>query len=213
MTATIRPITFAEWREKIAPMWDVEPQSIPIVNNPYRVIQYPVGEWHHRICFIPVEYAEDGVVVGYNSIYNVSDTTLRFRGIYVLPEHRGRGVGHRMCLKTAGLFQAPFHRVIGFYKAAGVQRFLDHGEMRYAPISPLWSEFSKTKLYVLYRDREPAPDSDLIENNRRFIDHNLHTYGFGGSNNLNCSWSDAEWLEFVKNDAESYPDVGLRLDF
>lgn len=194
-------------------MWDVPAMTIPIVNNPYRVIQYDLLSARNKVCFFPIEYSEDGIVKGYNSIYNISDSVLRFRGIYVLPEHRGKGVGHRMCEETVEVFPKSFYRVIGFYKEGGVQRFLDHGGMKEAPVSPLWSEFSQTHLKILYRDRHPKPNEREVGINRLFLNHNWPTYGFGGSNNMRRTWSDDEWSEFAGNDFNHYPDERISLDW
>lgn len=209
----IRTIPFQTWREKIAPMWNVPPSSIPIVNNPFRVIEYDLIQARDRICFFPIEYSEDGVVKGYNSIYNISDSTLRFRGIYVLPGYRGKGVGHRMCNETIRAFPETFNRIIGFYKSQGVQRFLEHGGMKEAPVEPLWSEFSQTELKILYRDRHPKPDEKTLSVNRMFLEHHWPDQGFGGKNNLSMTWNDDEWKEFAEADFNNYPDVGLNTNW
>lgn len=69
----IRAIPFSEWQIGIAPLWKVEePSTIPILNNPFRIIQYNLPDWRSRILFFPIEYREEGVVKGYTSIYNIS---------------------------------------------------------------------------------------------------------------------------------------------
>ena len=89
-------INWSDFREGIAPLWKTDPNTIPIFNNPYHIIQYPQHLCHNSIVLFPVCYKVDGKPVAYSCVYNLSDTVIRTRGIFVLEEHRGKGYGHKI---------------------------------------------------------------------------------------------------------------------
>jgi GNAT superfamily N-acetyltransferase len=212
----IEVIPFGSFQQGIAPLWyaDDRPQDIPIYNNPYRIIQYPVMEQHCRVLYFPIRYIENGETKCYSSIYNISDSVIRIRGIFVLPEHRGHGVGHRMIDEMVNLFPSTFHRVVGFWREDSYERFVQHSRMSIVPGTDwIWSEFSKVNMRFLYRDRGRRPSPDDLAANRSFIDDNLAEHGFGGRMNLGRSWSDDEWVEFVSANEGTYPDLKIDLDF
>jgi hypothetical protein len=117
-----------------------------------------------------------------------------------------------MCFETTDLFPVSFFRVIGFYKENGLSNFVKNG-MRTAPVKPMWSNFSNSYLHILYRDRQELPSSDEIIQNREFILTRHPVRGFGGTNNLNFSWNDDDWMSYAKNDFEHYEDIGLDLNW
>lgn len=212
----VEPIRFAEFQKGIAPLWyaDSDPASIPIYNNPYQIIAYPEAEQRHRVIFLPVRYSEDGVVKGYSSVYNISDSILRVRGIYVLPEHRGKGVGHRMMREMVDLWPKTFYRVVGFWRENSYARFMRHSGMKIVPGTDwIWSEFSKVNMRMLYWDRAERPTESNLGCNRFFIRENLYRFGFGGRFNLNREWTDEEWSTFVAQNRGNYEPLGINLDF
>ena len=211
----IQIIPWKTFQEGIAPLWNVDdPKTIPILNNPYRIIRYPVMEWRNKIVFFPCRFIDPKTkeVLGYTSIYNLSDEVLRIRGIYVLPEHRGKGVGHQIWQAAAELFPSGFHRVFGFWREDSAPRFIQHSDMAITPGTDwLWSEFSKVNMRFLYRDRGQRV-SDLTAN-RLFLAYKHAEYGLGGTNNLSRTWTDDEWIAFAGDHQHAYPDAGINLDF
>lgn len=206
-------IPWSEFQKGIAPLWKAsDPKSIPILNNPYRLIRYPWTEWRERLIYFPCRLMDGKVPVAYTSIYNLSDCVTRIRGIYVLPGHRGHGVGHRIWQEAAKLFPAGFHRTIGFWREDSAPRFIKHSNMDILPGTDwFWSDFSQVNMRLLYRDHGPRP-TDLIPN-QLFLQYKREEFGIGGSNNLDRSWTDAEWEEFAQPYAENYPDGHINIDF
>lgn len=205
----IEIIPWSDFQNEIAEMWGVDnPISIPIINNPYRVIDYPLEQWRDEMLYFPIAFSEEGIIKGFTMFYNVSNSVIRVRGIYIKPEYRGAGAGHRMVEQGWNeLFPASFTRLIGFYREEGVERFLRHGGMKVLEGSPkLWSDFSATHLRVLYRDR----DDDKSTTSADFIREHRARFSAGGANNLATAWSASAWAEFAKPHAEVYPEVDLR---
>lgn len=209
-------IPFSEWQVGIAPLWSMEdrPHEIPIINNPFQIIQYPLADWPEKVCFLPIEYSEDGVVKGYTSMYNISDSVLRIRGIYVLPEHRGQGVGHRMWQEAATAYPETFYRVTGFWREDSAPKFIQHSGMTIVPATGwIWSDFSKVNMRFLYKDRRARPNGYELLVNQDFLREMAPQYGYGGSNNLNKTWTKEEWLEFAEPHAYAYKNTGLPINF
>jgi GNAT superfamily N-acetyltransferase len=209
----IESITFEQFQHGIADLWHAsDPSSIPIYNNPYGIIEYPIDERARKIIVRCARYSENGVTKGYSSIYNINDCMLRYRGIYIFPEYRGEGAGHRMCQEMLDLYPITFYRVFGFYRQSSFERFVKYGAMKPVPSTDwIWSEFSNTHLRLLYRDRGERP-SDMSAN-QDFIADNISQYGMGGSYNLACSWSDQEWVDYMTLHTGNYTDLNLRLHF
>lgn len=210
---TLEIIPWSEFQVGIAPLWNVDdPATIPILNNPYRIIRYPVQEWRDRIIFFPCRWVVKGEAVAYTSIYNVSDEVTRIRGIYVLPEHRGRGYGHMILRAAMECFPEGFHRTVGFWREDSAPGFVRHSSMAIVPGTDwFWSDYSGVNMRLLYRDRGPHP-GDLTAN-RLFIEYSHETYGLGGTNNLDRAWSDDEWTSFAAPHEFSYPDGKISLTF
>lgn len=202
----IESISFAEFQNGIAPLWQAsDPSSIPIYNNPYHIIQYTPDQIPQRMLYRCVQYLHDGEVAGYSSIYNISDTILRIRGIYVLPQFRGKGIGHQMWKQMADLFPQSFYRVVGFWRESSYQRFIEYSNMQIVPNTDwIWSDFSKVRMKFLYYDRgEPA-------DNIGYLRDNLAQYGLGGSCNLK---GERDWGQYIQTHAGNYPDLNIDLDF
>ncbi len=210
------PMEIIPWKDfqaAIAPMWGIEDAaSIPIINNPYRVISYPVEEWPTKVLHYPLRFVEDGQTKGYTCVYNVSDTVVRIRGIYILPEFRGSGAGMRMTQAALGMFPIGFNRLIGFFKETTAQKFIDHCGFKPFPNADwLWSEYQQIRLRAMYWDRGVIPSKPIA--NRKFIDSELDRFGFGGTNNLNTEWTVEEWIEYATPHVTAYREVGLSLRF
>jgi hypothetical protein len=207
-------VTWDEFQEGIAPLWKVIPNTIPIFNNPYSIIQYDESVWHTDIVYFPAKYVVDGKTVGYISIYNLSDMHIRPRGIYILPEYRSQGLGHEMQTAAWDLFPKSFYRAFIWSREENVERFSQHSNMKIVPGgSNIWSEFSKLYMFFMYADRDQYPTDEQIQNNKQFIKDNFAQYSLGGINNLNVSWSVTEWSKYFKEHQGNYIDLGLNLNF
>ena len=207
-------IPWGEFQTGIAPLWKVTPNSIPIFNNPYKIIHYDQSKWHTDIIYFPAKYIVNNETVGYISIYNLSDIHIRPRGIYILPEHRGKGLGHRMQKAAWDLFPKSFYRSFIWSREENVERFSLHSNMKVVPGgSNVWSEFSKLYMFFMYADRDRYPTDEQIEINKQFIKNNRDQYSFGGSNNLNVSWNDEQWSKYFKDHQGNYIDLDLNLNF
>lgn len=201
----IEVIPWEEFCEGIAPLWKVDdPKNIPIVNNPFQIIQYPLEEWSSKIIYFPCKFVcpSSGVTQGYTSIYNISDTILRIRGIYVLPDHRGLGIGHKIWQMATNLFPSTFYRTVGFWREDSAPRFIKYSGMNIVPGTDwFWSNYSQVNMRLLYKDRT----TDFFDPD--FIDKNISTYGLGGSNNTK------QWSDSFLSHAYSYERANINLNF
>jgi len=206
-------IPWNEFQIGIAPLWNsTNPKTIPIFNNPYGIIQLPIEQWKDIIYF-PCEYVVNEKVVGYISIYNLSDIHIRPRGIYIKPEHRGRALGHQMQVACWNLFPKSFYRAFIWSRAENVDRFCKHSKMNVLPGGGnIWSEFGQDFQYLLYSDRDPYPNDISKEYNLHFLQKNKEKYSLGGTNNLNVSWSDDKWLQYFETHKGNYQELNLNLD-
>lgn len=211
----IEIIPFAKWQEGIAPLWDsTTPSDIPIYNDPFGIIRYPLADRPSSIIFMPVQFRKDGVIMGYSSVYNISDSILRIRGVYILPEFRGHGVAHQMVDEMIAMWPKAFYRTIGFWREDSYSKFIQHSGMDIVPETDwLWSKYSSTKMKLLYRDRGKPPAIGQVGCNRLFINGAIARYGMGGSNNLNVEWSEDEWLSYFTKNRGEYDNLECDLDF
>jgi len=207
-------ISWQEFQEGIAPLWNAkDPTTIPIFNNPYGIIQYDISKWKDIIYF-PCEYVVNNNVVGYISIYNLSDVHIRPRGIYIKPEYRGRALGHQMQSDCWDLFPKTFYRAFIWSRSENVDRFCKHSGMNIVPGGGnIWSDFGQDFQYLLYRDRSNYPNDISREYNLNFLIEHHKKFSLGGTNNLNVSWSDNEWQEYFTMHKGNYQELDLNLDF
>jgi hypothetical protein len=214
VTNSLNIIPWQEFQKGIAPLWNAEdPDTIPIFNNPYGIIQYDPSDWKDIIYF-PCEYVVNDKVVGYISIYNLSDMHIRPRGIYRKPEHRGRAFGHQMQIDCWNLFPQSFYRAFIWSRAENVERFCKHSNMNIVPGGGnIWSEFGQDFQYFLYSDRSRQPKLDLLDVNKAFLLTHRDKYSLGGTNNLNVSWSQEQWYEYFNTHKGNYQELDLDLDF
>ena len=207
-------VSWSEFQEGIAPLWKTDPSTIPIFNNPYSIIQYDESVWHTDIVYFPAKYVVDSETVGYISIYNLSDSHIRPRGIYILPEYRGQGLGHEMQKAAWDLFPKSFYRAFIWSREENVERFSQHSDMKIVPGgSNVWSEFSKLYMFFMYADRAQRPTGLQIQANKQFIKNNHEQYSFGGTNNLNVSWNNEQWSKYFKEHQGNYIDLDINLNF
>lgn len=213
MKNNLQVISWKEFQKGIAPLWNSNnPDTIPIFNNPYGIIQYPRNLWKDIIYF-PCKYVIDDKIIGYISIYNLSDMHIRPRGIYILPEFRGRGHGHLMHKACWDLFPQTFYRAFIWSRAENLERFCKHSNMYILPGGGnIWSEFGQDFQYFLYNERSTFPDQYQIKQNKKFLKSNRRKYSLGGTNNLNVSWSDNEWLDYFETHKGNYQELNLDLD-
>lgn len=210
----LKIINWKEFQKGIAPLWNsTNPKTIPIFNNPYGIIQYDRMQWKDIIYF-PCKYVIDNITVGYISIYNLSDTHIRPRGIYIKPAYRGRALGHKMQQDCWDLFPKSFYRAFIWSRAENIERFCKHSKMNIVPGGGnIWSEFGQDFQYFLYNDRAPFPNKEDIQNNIDFLKRHQNEYSLGGTNNLNVSWTDGQWNDYFQTHKGNYQELHLNLDF
>lgn len=208
-------ITWSDFQQGIAPLWKAKPNTIPIFNNPYHIIQYPQHMWHTSIVLFPVCYIVDDEPVAYSCVYNLSDSVIRTRGIFVKEEHRGKGYGHKIQKAQWDIFPKTFHRAFGFWREDSAPRFEKYSGMKQVPGTDwIWSDFSQVNMKFLYWDRRDTKPKDIErEYNIHFIASNKQKYGFGGTNNLNVDWDLEEWDTYFDTHKGNYEDLQINLDF
>lgn len=211
----IELIRWEDFQRGIAPLWNqANPSTIPIFNNPYGIIQYEESEWHEKIIYFPARYLLDNEVVGYISIYNLSDCHIRPRGIYILPEFRGKGLGHRMQKAAWDLFPKTFYRAFIWSREENVERFSKHSCMSVVPGgSNIWSEFSQLYMFFMYADRASKPSDHQIQQNKMFLSQHRDKFSLGGTNNLNNDWDSTAWSKYFKEHKGNYTLLNLNLNF
>jgi hypothetical protein len=208
-------ITWSNFQKGIAPLWKAEdPSTIPIVNNPYHIIQYPQHLWPSEIILFPVAWMVDEKPVAYSCVYNLSDKVIRTRGIFVLEEHRGKGYGHKIQKAQWDLFPDTFYRAFGFWREDSAPRFQKYSHMKIVPGTDwIWSDFSKVNMRFLYLDRGPKPTDEGIEDNISFIAKHKNQYSYGGTNNLNVNWDFLEWENYFERHKGDYENLQINLNF
>jgi GNAT superfamily N-acetyltransferase len=209
-------ISFSEFQRGIFPLWgnESDPTSIPIYNNPYGIFRYSGLEQRDEVIFYGVKFTEtpDGPPMAYSSIYNISPNILRIRGIYVLPEFRNRGIGHRLVSNFWSLFPNSFTRIVGFWRDDSYERFIKYSNMKIVPeTSWFWSSYTGVKMKMLYCDN---PNGKINENiSKDFIKKNHSEWSFGGTKNLDKIWTDVEWRDYIGNLNVAYPVIPLDLNY
>jgi hypothetical protein len=120
-------IPFNEWRRHIQPLWpwNTDWHWIPVIHNPHGMIQYAGEEAFERIIMFPVMCSVGGVPAAFTSVYNISDTHLRIRGIYVKPEFRGQHLVTPMLEWACNLFPDPWHTAIIYAREHNIDYFLN----------------------------------------------------------------------------------------
>ena len=118
-------ISFEKWRQCIQPLWpwNTDYHWIPIYNNPYGMVQYRGQEVFDRMIVFPVMCTVDGEPAAFTQVYNISDTHVRIRGIYVDPKFRGQRLVNPMVTWAVNLFPEPWHTAIGYYRTNNVDYF------------------------------------------------------------------------------------------
>lgn len=206
-------ISWSSFQQGINDLWkSPDPRDIPIYNNPFNLIRYSKAQICKNIILFPCQYQLNGKIVGFISIYNLSNLHIRPRGIYIKPEFRGKGLGHRMQRAAWDLFPKTFYRA--FIITSQVDRFCKYSNMTVFPnVPPLWSEYSKSNLTLLYHQRSTYPSVNSILANKSWIKEKIKHYGLGGVNNLNVSWTSKQWVEYFKIHKGNYKSMKFNLDY
>jgi GNAT superfamily N-acetyltransferase len=118
-------IPFAEWRQGIAPLWLMQGSYTKVhpTLNGHGQMQYIGRELFERILLFPVTASHGGRRIGWTSIYNISDSALRIRGVYVAPEFRSNGVGRAMVEYAIGLWPSEWSDCFMYARASNIQRY------------------------------------------------------------------------------------------
>lgn len=136
MTVEYRRIPYAQYLKGVAPLrylTDNNWMNAAIHDNPWSIFQYHGHELFEKTVMLPVAAFLDDEPVGYTAIYNISDTTLRFGGIYMDPVHRGHRIGIGMCDFALSLWPKDWGRLIGYYRSDSFLRFSQGWGMREFP--------------------------------------------------------------------------------
>lgn len=136
MKAEYKVIPYQEYLHGVAPLRYLDEDNwmtAPIHDNPWCIYQYHGRELFEKVVMIPVAAYVNDRPVGYTAIYNISDTTLRFGGIYMDPASRGHGVGIGMCEFALAQWPKEWSRLIGYYRSDSFIRFTKSWGMREFP--------------------------------------------------------------------------------
>lgn len=135
MNVELETIPFEKWREKIWPLWPQArfPEEISPIDNTYGIMTYVGREIFEKVLLFPIEMKLDGKAIGWTSIYNISDEDVRIRGLYVLPEFRGRGLGYRLCDHAISLWPEPWRRCFGFWRTTAFPSLEKNWGLRRCP--------------------------------------------------------------------------------
>lgn len=103
-------------------------ESVGLLNNPFNIIQYTGREIFDKVlCFPTALKLSNGQLVSWTCPFNISDTTIRMRGIYVHPDYRKNGYARIMIDEALSLWPKGWNRCIvnawhdkiEFYKKLG----------------------------------------------------------------------------------------------
>jgi GNAT superfamily N-acetyltransferase len=164
-----RLIAFDAWLKNMRPLWNHvdDFESVPLFDNRHGIVQYSAIEAFEKIVVFPVEMLLNGQPIGWTSIYNISDVDVRIRGLYVLPEFRGRGLGFRLCDAAISLWPLPWSRCFGLWRSTAYPRLQKHWKMKmvegYLPravLTPTSSGYKpNTEFEVIFGYRDFNTDS------------------------------------------------------
>lgn len=137
MEPFFKDISFPLWREAWSQVYKTEPEYSPelfeglhqmsLKSRSWGRLQYVGSEFYERTLIMPLAMIVDGKEIGWTCPFNTSDTTLRLRGTYILPEYRGRGLGRKLVEHALSLWPEPwnhcwvevFENRKGFYESCG----------------------------------------------------------------------------------------------
>lgn len=94
------------------------------LSNPLGLVQYSGRELFQRVISFPVVAKYNNEIVGWALIYNVSDTAVRFQGIYVDPRYRNRGIGRGLIAFALALWPKPWNQLILLARNQAVDYFI-----------------------------------------------------------------------------------------
>lgn len=118
-------LPFQEWRKKIAPLWNKESRvdSIYAFLNANGQMQYVGSELFSKVLLFPIAACMNGKQVGWTSCYNISDSCVRIRGLYVLPGYRDQGIGFALVQHAMKLWPSPWNRFFMVARLSNHQRY------------------------------------------------------------------------------------------
>jgi hypothetical protein len=159
-------IDFDEWRQRMQPLWpwNTNWYWLPIINNTYGQIQYTGHEAFTRVIMFPVMCTVDGTPAAYTSVFNISDTHLRLRGVYTEPEFRGQRLVAPMLDWACNLFPEPWHTAIGYGRETSLDYFLN---VWFDEVMPNYSSRKRIE-HELVDSRSDEPTATLMR--RKFRD-------------------------------------------
>ncbi|MFN0245624.1 MAG: GNAT family N-acetyltransferase [Kofleriaceae bacterium] len=156
-------VPFSRWRREISVLWHMTARSQfigPMING-YGQVQYAGRELFERVLCFPWVASIDGSAVAWTSTFNVSDTVVRVRGIYVLPEYRSQGIGHRIVAHALAQWPAPWERALLYARASNVARYQRWGFERIPGHEPrVWAEgnaFGANEIVLMRKHLRAAP--------------------------------------------------------
>jgi GNAT superfamily N-acetyltransferase len=129
MSETFELVPFTEWRREIAVLWELDggvPHIGPIING-HGMLQYAGRELFDQVLCFPWAASIGGERVAWTSTFNVSASAVRVRGIYVLPEHRGQGVGYRLVMHALAQWPAPWTEAFMYARTPNLPRYAKWG--------------------------------------------------------------------------------------
>jgi len=124
MELSFKIISFEDFRIAMQQLWPWQEKHIwiPFISNPTGIIQYYGKELFEKIITFPVAAILDGKEIGWTSTYNISDTHIRVRGLYVKPEYRGMHVGPKMLDYSLSLWPKPWNTCIGIWRKEAFEK-------------------------------------------------------------------------------------------
>lgn len=116
---------FHQWRTEISPLWVKENniESITTFLNGFGQIQYAGRELFSKILIYPLAIEINGARVGWTSCYNISDTAIRIRGIYILDAYRNKGLGRRLVEHAMSIWPKPWNSCFMYSRESNIEKY------------------------------------------------------------------------------------------
>jgi GNAT superfamily N-acetyltransferase len=126
---TYSVMDFETWRKEIAPLWLAQGSyaSTQKIIHGFGQLQYCGKDLFERILLFPVCATLRGQRVAWTSVYNISETALRVRGIYVLPQFRSQGIGRKMVDYATANWPEKFSSTFIYARGSTVNKYLRWG--------------------------------------------------------------------------------------
>ena len=149
MEPCFKVIDFSDFQTAMLKMWSRAnaPDEIRPIRKAFGTLRYSGEEALERILIFPVACYLNDRQVAWTLTTNISDTTIRFRGMYVEPEFRGHGIIHNMIDFSLALWPKPWTRCVGWFRENTTHIFLNNGWKLVPDASPR---------YFRQRDWQPS---------------------------------------------------------